>query len=293
MAQRYGGKFSPDAPASTTTAAAPPANPFDGRRPFKAGARSTVLFFMALLFLPRAFSGSPSDLLTGLAATGLMLFSAWLTREGLKAEAAFDARTIARRPAFPRKMFGSALAGLSVAAGAFMGGMGTVLSVLFGLAAAGLHAGSFGLDPLRDKGAEGIDRFQTDRVARAVDEAEKHLAAMHDAASRIGERQILARVERFMTAARNLFRTVEADPRDLTAARKYLSVYLMGARDATVKFADLYARNRDPKAREDYLNLLDDLETTFADRSRRLLSDNRTDLDVEIDVLRERLKRET
>jgi 5-bromo-4-chloroindolyl phosphate hydrolysis protein len=96
-----------------------------------------------------------------------------------------------------------------------------------------------------------------------------------------------------MTAARNLFRTVEADPRDLTAARRYLSVYLMGARDATVKFADLYARNRDPKAREDYLNLLDDLETTFADRSRRLLSDNRTDLDVEIDVLRERLKRET
>lgn len=293
MAQRYGGKFSPDAPASTTGAAAPPANPFDGRRPFKAGARSTMLFVMALLFLPRAFSGSPSDLLTGLAATGLMLLSAWLTREGLKAEAAYDARTIARRPAFPRKMFGSALAGLSVAAGAFMGGMGTILSVLFGLAAAGLHTGSFGLDPLRDKGAEGIDRFQTDRVARAVDEAEKHLAAMHDAASRIGERQILARVERFMTAARNLFRTVEADPRDLTAARKYLSVYLMGARDATVKFADLYARNRDPKAREDYLNLLDDLETTFADRSRRLLSDNRTDLDVEIDVLRERLKRET
>lgn len=292
MAQRYGGKFSPDATAPAAGPATPAVNPFDGRRPFKAGARSTLLFFMALLFLPRAFSGTPADLLTGLAATGLMLLSAWLTREGLKAEAAFEARSIARRPAFPRKMFGSALAGASVAAAAFMGGMGTVLSALFGLAAAGLHAGSFGLDPLRDKGAEGIDSFQTDRVARAVDEAEKLLAGMHDAALRAGERQILARVERFMTAARNLFRTVEADPRDLTAARKYLSVYLLGARDATVKFADLYARTRDAKARDDYLLLLDDLETTFADRSRRLLSDNRTDLDVEIDVLRERLKRE-
>lgn len=292
MAQRYGGKFSPDAPSAAAGTAAPAGNPFDGRRPFRAGARSTLLFFIALLFLPRAFSGTPEDLLTGLAATGLMLLSAWLTREGLKAEAAYEARSIARRPAFPRKMFGSALAGASVATAAFMAGMGTVLPALFGLAAAGLHAGSFGFDPLRDKGAEGIDSFQTDRVARAVDEAEKLLAGMHDAALRAGERQILARVERFMTAARNLFRTVESDPRDLTAARKYLSVYLLGARDATVKFADLYARTRDPKAREDYLNLLDDLETTFADRSRRLLSDNRTDLDVEIDVLRERLKRE-
>ncbi len=51
------------------------------------------------------------------------------------------------------------------------------------------------------------------------------------------------------TPPASLFRTVEGDPRDLTAARKYLSVYLMGARDATVKFADLYAQNRNTKAR--------------------------------------------
>ena len=67
----------------------------------------------------------------------------------------------------------------------------------------------------------------------------------------------------------------------------------MGARDATVKFADLYARSRDAQARADYLALLDDLETTFADRSKSLLADNRTDLDVEIEVLRDRLKLET
>ncbi|MBN2629156.1 MAG: 5-bromo-4-chloroindolyl phosphate hydrolysis family protein, partial [Rhodobacteraceae bacterium] len=143
-----------------------------------------------------------------------------------------------------------------------------------------------------DKGAEGIDTFQTDRVARAVDEAEKHLSAMRDAILRAQDRQLEGRVDRFIAAARALFRTVEEDPRDLTAARKYLSVYLMGARDSTVKFADLYARSRDPQARADYLALLDDLETTFADRSRRLLSDNRSDLDVEISVLRDRLKAE-
>jgi hypothetical protein len=89
-----------------------------------------------------------------------------------------------------------------------------------------------------------------------------------------------------------LFRTVEEDPRDLTGARKYLGVYLMGARDATVKFADVYARTGDPHARADYEALLDDLEQNFAARTRKMLLDDRSDLTVEIEVLRDRLQRE-
>ena len=89
-----------------------------------------------------------------------------------------------------------------------------------------------------------------------------------------------------------MFRTIENDPRDLTAARKYLSVYLMGARDATVKFADIYARSRDAGARADYIALLDDLEANFTGKTQKLLIEDRSDLTVEIDVLRERLARE-
>ncbi|MEF3046812.1 5-bromo-4-chloroindolyl phosphate hydrolysis family protein [Pseudotabrizicola sp. L79] len=289
MAQRFGGKYSPDA-AQTPP---PAAHRFDNLRPVKAGARSTLLFFVALFFLPMAFTGSPRSLLLGLCASAVMLLGAWLTREGLLAQAGYEARAIARRPAIPRKIFGAVLTGLGLGLGALMHHDGLLYPVLFGILGAALHLGSFGLDPLRDKGAEGIDSFQTDRVARAVDEAEKHLSAMRDAILRARDRQLEARVDRFAAAARGLFRTVEQDPRDLTAARKYLSVYLMGARDATVKFADLYAQTRDAKARADYETLLTDLETTFADRSRRLLDDNRSDMNVEIDVLRERLQRET
>jgi hypothetical protein len=138
----------------------------------------------------------------------------------------------------------------------------------------------------------GLDPFQQDRVARIVAEGEGHLTEMHAAAERTRDRTIVARVERFAITARALFRTVEEDPRDLTAARRWLGVYLMGARDATIKFADLWARSHDPAARADYEALLDDLETTFARRTTALLEDNRTDLDIEIAVLRDRLKRE-
>ncbi|MEM6322317.1 MAG: 5-bromo-4-chloroindolyl phosphate hydrolysis family protein, partial [Pseudomonadota bacterium] len=156
----------------------------------------------------------------------------------------------------------------------------------------GLHQLAFGPDPLSDKGAEGIDSFQTDRVARAVTEAEKHLDAMADAILRAQDRGLERRVETFQGTVREMLRTIEDDPRDLTGARKYLSVYLLGARDATVKFADIYARDRDAKARADYEALLSDLEANFTAQTEKLLTDNRSDLDIEIEVLRDRLARE-
>ena len=155
-----------------------------------------------------------------------------------------------------------------------------------------LHSAAFGIDPLRDKGMEGADSFQKTRVATAVGEAEEYLKAMKTAIETTGDRALVSRVERFQSTARQLFRTVEDDPRDLATARKYLTVYLMGARDATIKFADVWRRNRSTDARASYLALLDDLEKNFAARNKTLLLDDRSDLNIEIDVLRERLQRE-
>jgi len=125
-----------------------------------------------------------------------------------------------------------------------------------------------------------------------VDEAEKHLTTMRETILRAGDRQSTARLEDFVDTARELIRTVEEDPRDLTATRKFLGVYLQGARDATAKFADIFSRTRDAQARTDYLALLDDLEKNFAARNRKSLLEDRSDLTIEIDVLRERLSRE-
>src|SRR5690606_39264792 len=92
--------------------------------------------------------------------------------------------------------------------------------------------------------------------------------------------------------ARALFERVEQNPGALASARRYLGVYLIGARDATVKFVDLYAQSPDPAAQRDYEALLADLETSFQALSQRLHDGVRTDMDIEIEVLRERLARE-
>jgi hypothetical protein len=115
---------------------------------------------------------------------------------------------------------------------------------------------------------------------------------MQDAIRRAGDGRTEARVARFADTARAMFRTVESDPLDLTAARKYLGIYLMGARDAAVKFADHFAATRDAQALADFHALLDDLERNYAARTQTLIAEGKTDLAVEIDVLRERLQRE-
>lgn len=294
MAQRFGGKYSPTGtgPAGGGLAGreiaqkppAPPRHPLENR-PF-------WITLTAAPFLLGAFGDGPFALLRALGAFALIAGASWLIREGLQAEAAYNARRVARRPAFPRKIFGALVYGIGIAVGAQAPEMGLIGAAVAGVIGAGLAMLAFGTDPMADKGMEGIDPFQQDRVARVIAEGEKHLAAMRDAIARTGDRPLEARVELFIATARDLFSTVEQDPGDLSAARRYMGVYLEGARDATVKFVDLWTQTRDAKARSDYEALLGDLEQNFTARTRSLIEGGREGLEIEIDVLRERLARE-
>ena len=291
MARKFGGKYSPDGsdvqgPDQTDAVL------YRGARGDPAGARANLMFLPAAVVLFTSITSGAAGLALGVASAGVLALSAWMLRNGLRAEAAYNARKVARSPGIPRKLFSSVLAGLGVAIAAYKAEPGLVAPIIFGVVTTGLHVFSFGVDPMKNKGMEGVDQFQTDRVARAVDKAENYLKEMMDAVQRAGDRQAVDRVERFQVSVREMLRTIENDPRDLTGARKYLTVYLMGAKDATVKFADVYARSRDAKAREDYFGLLTDLEQNFNAKTRALLSDDSADLEIEIDVLRDRLERE-
>ncbi len=190
MAERFGGKYSPE---NSRTEGAPDPHPFDGARRARAGGRVNALFIVPLIFALTAFRQSPAGLALDLAACGTLLFAAWLTREGTLAQEAYEARTISRRPAFPRKIAGSLLTGAGLALGGI--GHGLLAPLIFGILGAVLHFAAFGPDPMRDKGMAGIDPFQTDRVARAVTDAETYLTAMKEAIRRTADRPLEAQVD--------------------------------------------------------------------------------------------------
>lgn len=288
MAQRYGGRHSPDG-ITRDNRDGPVDVPRALTHPFES--RTKWITVAALPFLISAFFQGPAGMVTDLAAFGMIAAGMWLTREGLQAEAAYNARRVARRPAIPRKLFGGVLAAVGLAAGAYAPGAAFGAG-LIGIAGAALHWLAFGPDPMRDKGMEGVDAFQQDRVARMIEDGQAYLDGMKDAIQRTRDRRLEARVAMFEATAHDLFAQVEQNPASLTAARRYLGVYLMGARDATVKFADLYAQTHDDRARADWEALITDLEGNFAAKTRDVIEGGRTDLDIQMEVLRDRLERE-
>lgn len=287
MAKKFGGTYSPDGIQSAVREVV-----IDERKVHAAGTKANLLFIPALLLVVLSINEGAIGLAMGMAGAVVLALAAWLTREGLRASAEFDMRKVARKPALPRKILGSLLTGGGVVLASLSNDPSLLAAIIYGIVAGGLHTVAFGIDPLRDKRMEGIDTFQQDRVAKVVDEAEAHLASMTDHIASISDRQLDVRTAQFQAAARRMIRTVEEDPRDLTGARKFLSVYLMGARDAAAKFADLYKRKRDEDARHDFEALLSDLEQNFAARTEKMLLDDRSDMDIEIKVLRDRLQRE-
>ena len=104
MAQRFGGKYSPDGQAGAPETV-------DDRIVDAAGARANLLFLPPVVLVFMSFGSGPVTLVVGLAGGAILTLAAWLLRDGLRASAAYDARKVARKPAIPRKMFASALTG--------------------------------------------------------------------------------------------------------------------------------------------------------------------------------------
>lgn len=294
MAKRFGDRYSNQTEQGGKTWRDPEADLAKARPP----ARPPALIYIApapLLVggLVELMSGDVLGMVSELLAFAMLIAAPALLAQGMQAQRAFEMRRIAKPPVFPRKVSAAVLSGLGVALAAASGwGMSIALAAVLGATTSVAHVIAFGIDPVRAKGLAGQDRFQATRVARAVDQAESAVREILDIAETFNDRDLELRVARVCNAARAMFRTVEEDPRDLTRARKFMTVYLNGARDATRAFADLYGASRNTDARTKYLALLDDLEDSFEDHREMLLADDQTRLDVEIEVLRERLQTE-
>ncbi|MGD7473446.1 hypothetical protein, partial [Ralstonia pseudosolanacearum] len=133
MARKFGGQYSPGGASDPRDAVVDPV------RIKKARSRGRVLYMPGVVLVFTSLSSGPQVLVTALAGAGVLTLAAWMLQEGLRAEAAYDARKVARRPALPRKVLASVLTGIGVAIAAYTGESGLVGSALYGVAALALH----------------------------------------------------------------------------------------------------------------------------------------------------------
>lgn len=237
--------------------------------------------------------GSLDGLLGNAAGYGLFLAGALLLRRGLLTEAEYGRRRVARAP-WPLKTLGGSVIALATGITAWFGaGQHPAIAVAFGLAALlGCYL-SYGFDPRvakRFTDRDGVD--VTDRVLEALTQAEASIAAIEQSTRNIRNAELNSRLRRIVAQARQILTMLEEDPRDLRRARKFLNVYLDGAKQVTEGYAKTHARVAAPELEDNFRRVLATIEDVFQEQQQKLLETDVTDLDVQIEVLTTQLKRE-
>ncbi|MFO1424241.1 MAG: 5-bromo-4-chloroindolyl phosphate hydrolysis family protein [Candidatus Competibacteraceae bacterium] len=248
------------------------------------------VLFAAIVALAR---GNLNGLLNNAAGYALFLTGALLLRHGLLMEAEYDRRRIAKAP-WPLKTLGGGVVALATGVTAWLGaGQHPIVAVAFGLAALLGCFLNYGFDPHAAKrftDSEGVD--VTDRMLEALAQAEQSIAAIEQATRDIRNAEFNGRLRRIAGLARQILKLLEEDPRDLRRARKFLNVYLDGARQVTEGYARTHARASAPELEDNFRRVLTTIEEVFAEQQQKLLETDVSDLDVQIEVLTTQLKRE-
>lgn len=261
---------------------------------------STRGILMFLLPLPVLFAavaslarGDLGGLFDNAIGYGLFLAGALLLRRGLRLEAEYDRRRVAKAP-WPLKTLGGGVIALATGLTAWSGAhYPPAMAGAFGLVALlGCYL-SYGFDPRiakRFTDRDGVD--VTNRVLEALTQAETSIAAIEQTTRDIRNAELNSRLRRIVALARRILTLLEEDPRDLRRARKFLNVYLDGAKQVTEGYAKTHGRVAMPELEDNFRRVLATIEEVFQEQQQKLLEADVTDLDVQIEVLTTQLKRE-
>jgi 5-bromo-4-chloroindolyl phosphate hydrolysis protein len=137
--------------------------------------------------------------------------------------------------------------------------------------------------------AQGIDRGA---VTRQLEQAYGRLRGIEAAAREIAVPEFGERLSRITRIGRSILDEIERDPRDAARARRFLNLYLDSAERVTLEYARTHRQIRSRPLERNFRQLLVDMESTFTEQHRKLLESDMLSLDVDIEVLNARLKRE-
>ena len=256
-----------------------------------------LLLFLSFAAVPATIIAFAKENLMGIAVNAggyaLFIFAAWLMRHGAAAEADYYNGRIVRPPKWPLKTFAAVVTASATGLIARLGaGHSLWMAAAFALGAfLGMYL-TYGFDPRPRKTVAASGAYSADEIIETLDNAKKIITRIEQANGRIHNHDFNSRIQRICEVAGNILTMLEEDPRDIRRARKFLNVYLDGARQVTEGYADTHRYVRDDMLEQNFRNVLDTIEQVFKEQKEKLLENDVFDLDVQIEVLQKQLKRE-
>ena len=182
------------------------------------------------------------------------------------------------------------LLGLSTIYTAWIAGSSTLLNSLFlGFIGTTGYFLYYGFDPRVDK-MDNIGDISAEFVIETLAIARGKLSAIEDDMKKIAEHDLYSKLRVATDKAYEILNNIEADPKDLRVARKFIIVYIDGIKNVTKSYTNMDEDEITAKTKERLGHLLSDVEKRFDKEIVRLKKNNQFDLDVNIDVLQEQIK---
>jgi 5-bromo-4-chloroindolyl phosphate hydrolysis protein len=254
--------------------------------------RGLLLYFLPIALIPATIialgKGNLLGIIVNASGFALYVFAAWCLRKGLQAE-----NPITRTSQLPLKMLAAIISALATGLIAWLGAQHTFLVALMfaGGAFLGMYL-SYGFDLRQKKKIADAQGYSGDEILRMLEESSLIIRSIEQANDNIRNTELNQRIENICAIADRILAEIESDPRDIRRARKFLNVYLDGARQVTEGYARTHQQTQSGQLEQNFRNVLETIESVFQEQHQKLLEEDVFDLDVKIEVLTTQLKRE-
>jgi 5-bromo-4-chloroindolyl phosphate hydrolysis protein len=260
--------------------------------------KGVLLYLLPLPLLPASLGALSEGNIENALACGvgfaLSMLAAVLTRKANLLEAKSAERKILRRAStLPYKL----LSGLSVSCGImvvcyFAIDKGLITSLIYGLVTfLGFYL-YYGLDPSRKNPHIAAIGVTAEEIITLIEEAEIKISAIELARKKIHNIELNDRLRKIVKGVRKVLTMIENDPRDARRARKFLHVYLDGAKQVTEGYAQTHKYGDAPELEDNFRRVLESIENVVIEQQQKLLENNLSELDVTIEVLQMQLEKE-
>lgn len=259
--------------------------------------RGLLIYVLALALIPAAvvgfIKGHVMSVLVNAGAFALYCLAAVWLRRGLRAENPAPQDRLVQTSKWPLKLSAAVLVAVTT-------GLLVVFSIQQSPLMAALYAGgaflgmylSYGFDRRPAKPLMAAHGYSGEEIRQTLAAALAAIQDIEQSNRNIAHAEFNRRITGICEIAEGVVADLEADPRGIRRARKFLNVYLENVQQVIQGYAKTHRHAGSEKLEQNFSQALDAIEAAFQEQQQKLLEEDVFDLDVKIEVLTQQLKRE-
>jgi 5-bromo-4-chloroindolyl phosphate hydrolysis protein len=259
--------------------------------------RGLLVYVLALALIPAVviglIKGHVVSVLFNSSAFALYCLAAFWLRKGLMAENPSPQDRLASPSKWRLKLMSALLVTITTGLLAFFSAhQSLIMAALYaGGAFLGMYL-SYGFDQRQSQPIMAAHGYSGEEIRKTLADAMAIIKDIEQHNRNIVHTELNQRIDRICEIAEGVIAELEADPRGIRRARKFLNVYLENVQQVIRGYAQTHQQAGSVALEQNFTKALDAIESAFQEQQQKLLEDDVFDLDVKIEVLTAQLKRE-